>query len=98
VAGLVLGPKGVIVDTTGGATANFWGALGRLFAAVNAVSNNGFPTLPAYTVAELTGGNPSAAKAGARALAYCSNATGGARPVYSDGTHWLDCRNGNVIS
>jgi len=40
--------------------------------------------LPSYIVAGL----PSAATAGAGAQAYCSNETGGAVPVFSDGTNW----------
>lgn len=42
------------------------------------------PKLPSYTVAGLP--NPSTAAAGAEA--YCSNETGGAVPVFSDGTNW----------
>lgn len=42
------------------------------------------PKLPSYTVAGL----PNPTTAGAGAEAYCSNETGGAVPVFSDGTNW----------
>ncbi len=42
------------------------------------------PKLPSYTVAGLP--NPTTAAAGAEA--FCTNETGGAVPVFSDGTNW----------
>lgn len=45
----------------------------------------GYPIkLPSYAVSGL----PSAATAGAGAQAYCTDETGGAVPVFSDGTNW----------
>lgn len=44
----------------------------------------GVPRVPSFTVAGL----PSASTAGAGAIAYCSNETGGAVLVFSDGTNW----------
>lgn len=41
------------------------------------------PLLPTYTLAGLP-----AASSAPRGLAWCSNLTGGAGPVYSDGTNW----------
>lgn len=45
---------------------------------------NGAIRTASYTVAAL----PSASALGAGAIVYCSNETGGATPVYSDGTNW----------
>jgi Protein of unknown function (DUF2793) len=45
---------------------------------------NGVPRLPSFTVADL----PNAVTAGAGALAYVSNATGGAVLAFSDGSDW----------
>jgi hypothetical protein len=42
------------------------------------------PKLPSFTVAGL----PSAATVGAGAMAWCSNLSGGAGPVMSDGANW----------
>lgn len=42
------------------------------------------PKLPSYTVAGL----PNPTTAGAGAEAFCTNETGGAVPVFSDGTNW----------
>lgn len=42
------------------------------------------PKLPSYTVAGL----PAAGTVGAGAMAWCSNLSGGAGPVMSDGTNW----------
>lgn len=42
------------------------------------------PRLPSYTLANL----PSASAVGAGAQAYCTNESGGAVPVFSDGTDW----------
>lgn len=45
---------------------------------------DGVPRVPSFTVAGL----PSASTAGAGAIAYCSDETGGAVLVFSDGTNW----------
>lgn len=44
-----------------------------------------FPLLPSFTVG---GTLPAASASNARALAWCSNETGGATVIYSDGTNW----------
>ncbi len=47
--------------------------------------------LMSYTLAALPAGS-------AGGTAYCTDHTGGARPVYSDGTNWRDFRTGNVAA
>jgi hypothetical protein len=54
----------------------------------------GVPKVPAFTVASL----PSAATAGAGALAFVSNASGGAILVFSDAANWLRCDTRAVVS
>ena len=49
--------------------------------------------LPSYTVAQL-----ATLTAAVGSLAYCSNATGGAIPVFYDGTNWRLFSNRNVVS
>lgn len=52
------------------------------------------PKLPSYTVAGLP--NPTTAAAGAEA--FCSNETGGAVPVFSDGTNWRRVTDRNIAA
>jgi hypothetical protein len=54
----------------------------------------GVPKVPTFTVALL----PSAATAGAGALAYAGDASGGAILAFSDGTSWLRCDTRAVVS
>jgi hypothetical protein len=94
VAGLVLGNRGPIVEASGVADFNFWNKLVALFGAVNAVSDNGFPRLPRYLKAKV----PSAATAGAGAIIYVTDATGGAEPFASDGGVWRRFSDRSVLS
>jgi hypothetical protein len=55
---------------------------------------NGVPRLPSFTVAAL----PGAATAGAGALAFVSDASGGAVPAFSDGTDWRRADTSAVVS
>lgn len=48
--------------------------------------------LSKYTVAEILGGTPEPGKVGAQI--WCSDHAGGPRPLYSDGSAWLDYRTG----
>lgn len=93
-AGIVLGLRAPIVDADGVPTQGFWGKLAQLAGAVGALSNNGFPVLPSYTKATI----PTGAKAGARAMAFVTDATGGAQPFFSDGTNWRRFSDLTVIS
>lgn len=43
-------------------------------------------------------GLPSAATAGAGSAVYCTDHTGGARHVYSDGANWRDYRTGSIAA
>jgi hypothetical protein len=51
-----------------------------------------------YTVAELNAAPMAAAKAKAGAEAFCTNETGGAVPVFSDGTNWRRVTDRAIIS
>jgi hypothetical protein len=55
---------------------------------------SGVPRLPSFTVAGL----PSAATAGAGALIFASDATGGAVPVFSDGADWRRADTSAVVT
>ena len=52
------------------------------------------PRLPNFAVAGL----PSASTMGAGSMAFCTNETGGAVPVFSDGTDWRRCTDRAVVS
>jgi uncharacterized protein DUF2793 len=54
----------------------------------------GAPRLPSFTVSGL----PSAAGAGAGALVYVSNETGGGAPAFSDGTDWRRVADRVIVS
>lgn len=55
---------------------------------------SGVPKVPSFTVAGL----PSASTAGAGAMAYVSNETGGAVLAFSDGTNWRRVTDRAVVS
>lgn len=93
-AGIVLGQRGPIVGRDGAPTMDFWGRLKRLFDTVGALSNNGFPVLPPYSMAEI----PAASAAGAWAMCIVTDATGGAQPFFSDGTDWRRFSDRTVLS
>jgi len=57
-------------------------------------SANGVPRVPSFTVSGL----PAAATAGAGALAYVSNESGGAVLTFSDGTDWRRVSDRAVVS
>ncbi len=59
-----------------------------------ATAAKGVPRVPAFTVAQL----PSAATAGAGALAYVSDASTGAVLAFSDGAAWRRCDTSVVVS
>jgi hypothetical protein len=50
--------------------------------------------LASYTISSL----PAPATAGAGAMAYCTDATGGAVPVYCDGSNWKRFDTNAVVS
>ena len=55
---------------------------------------SGVPRIPSFTVSGL----PDASTAGAGALAYATDATGGAAPIFSDGSVWRRCENGSAVT
>jgi hypothetical protein len=55
---------------------------------------SGVPRIPSFTVAGL----PGAGTAGAGALAYVSDASGGAVPAFSDGSDWRRCDDRTVVA